>query len=110
MVGSGRYWRGERLSGYEFCQGYALRHLVTLITRHVPAANHGLLDNLSVMRRFELVYPEIGAALDELARLPVPEAAVGLLNLAELTLSTAMAGYPAQQVTLARRYLRSARP
>jgi lincosamide nucleotidyltransferase B/F len=110
MVGAGRYWRGERLSGHEFCQGYALRHLVWLIIRHVPAADRSLLDNLSTVRRFEAVYPELGATLNRLVRLPVPEAAAGLLDLAEQTLATTMASYPADQVALARRYLTTAGP
>lgn len=110
MVGTGRYWRGERLSGYEYCQGYALRHLVSLMIRYVPATKHSLLDNLSLMRRFEFVYPEMGAELDRLVKLPVPEAAAGLLDLAEKTLSTTMANYPADQVALARKYLATAGP
>jgi hypothetical protein len=40
------------------------------------------LDDLDPFRRFEIVYPELGAWLDQALALPVPEAAPEMLDIA----------------------------
>ena len=110
MVGAGRTWRGERLSGHEFIKGHALRQLVALLVKYLPAEKHSLLDNLSPVRRFELAYPEIGAELDAIFCLPPLGAAIRLLDVAERALASAMPDYPAGYTALARRYLAAAGP
>lgn len=94
LVGNGRYQRGEHLSGHVFIKDYATRHLLTLLARHVPAADHALLDNLDPFRRFERVYPTLGAEIQALQLLPPPETAVGLLAIARRELAERMADYP----------------
>ena len=83
LVGAGRAQRGESLSGGMFVKDLALRFLVVLLSRAVPAENAGLLDDLDPFRRFDLVHPELGAELVELTRLETVAAALGLLGVAE---------------------------
>lgn len=83
LVGAGRARRGELLSGGMFVKDLALRFLVVLLARAVPAENAGLLDDLDPLRRFDRVYPELGAELVELTRRETVAAALGLLALAE---------------------------
>jgi hypothetical protein len=77
QVGAGRTRRGERLSGAFFAI-WGTRYLCALLARTVPARDHALLDDLDALRRFERVYPELGAEVA--ATLHDPAA---LLDLAE---------------------------
>jgi hypothetical protein len=62
QVGAGRTARGERLSGR--CSVVSgVRHFCRLVARVVPAES-ALLDEYDPLRRFEQVYPELGAELD----------------------------------------------
>ena len=81
LVGMGRYARGEVLSAHNFVKGSAVNHLVVLIQRHVHSEQHSLADNLDPNRRFELVYPTLGAELRALMVQEIPIAATGLLEL-----------------------------
>lgn len=110
MVAVGRYWRGERLSAAEFGRTYAVKHLVSLLVKYVPSGDRKLLDNVSPLRRFELVYPKLGAELNHLILMPLPAAAVALLALAERELQGSMPEFPAGHVAIARRYFESAGP
>ena len=83
LVGAGRKRRAESLSGGMFVKDLALRFLVVLLARAVPAENAGLLDDLDPLRRFDLVHPELGAELVELTRCETVAAALGLLAVAE---------------------------
>jgi hypothetical protein len=105
LVGAGRYYRGERLSGHTYVKVYAQDHLLRLVGKYVPAARRSLLDNLAPSRRFEQVYPELGAELDAIALLPAPAAAARLLDLAEAALREHMPGFPAGHVAVVRRFL-----
>lgn len=98
LVGCGRYARGERLSGGQFVKGHAARHLTVLLARHVPAAGASLLDDLDPLRRFERVYPEIGAEIGRLLDEPAPECARGLLALAARELDGRLRSYPSEAV------------
>ena len=82
LVGVGRYWRGERLSGHAFVKKHAVNHLLVLLARHAPAERASLLDDLDPWRRFDLVHERLGAEIDALLGEPVPVAASGLLDLA----------------------------
>lgn len=108
VVGVGRYYRGERLSGHTYVKVYAQDHLLRLLGKYVPAPQRSLLDNLAPSRRFEQVYPEPGAELDAIALLPPPEAASRLLNLAERSLSAVMPDFPAAHLAVVRRFLADA--
>ncbi|MFW5771775.1 MAG: hypothetical protein ACOCZH_00525 [Phototrophicaceae bacterium] len=66
QVGSGRYARGERLSGHVFIKSYALDHLLRLlIALHAPAGNP-VLDNLDPFRRVERAFPALAAEISAL--------------------------------------------
>lgn len=94
LVGAGRYRRGECLSGHHFVRISTLYHLIPMVVRHYPAERGALLDNLDPFRRFDIVYPEFGAELARLLPLPVPEAALGLLAMAERLLAPKVEDFP----------------
>ena len=58
-------------------------------------------------RRFDQVYPELAAGLDEAAYLPSAEAALRMLDVAEPALRQYMPDFPEQHIPVARRYLAS---
>ena len=62
QVGVGRTRRGERLSGAFFAV-WGTRYLCALLARVLPAPERALLDDLDALRRFERVYPELGAEI-----------------------------------------------
>lgn len=108
VVGVGRYHRGERLSGHAYVKVYAQEHLLRLLGRYMPSPQRHLLDNLAPSRRFEQVYPELGAALDGIALLPPPAAAANLLDLAERALASRMPAFPSADLAVVRRFLAAA--
>lgn len=108
LVGVGRYYRGERLSGHTYVKVYAQDHLLRLLGRYLPSPQRALLDNLAPSRRFEQVYPQLGAELDAIALLPAPVAAARLLDLAERSLTDFMPDFPAAHLAVVRRFLADA--
>jgi hypothetical protein len=86
LVGGGRARRGERLAGRAALAG-AARRLMALIARHVPAAEHRVLDPFDPHRRFERAYPAIGAEIDQALGRGGPEGALELLSIAERSTS-----------------------
>ena len=108
LVGVGRYYRGERLSGHTYVKVYAQDHLLRLLGKYVPAPQRSLLDNLAPSRRFEQVYPAQGAELDAIALLPPPVAAARLLDVAEQSLTDTMPDFPAVHLAVVRRFLADA--
>lgn len=87
VVGAGRHARGEHASGHDFVTRHAVDRLLALAVRHLPRAED-VLDDLDPRRRVERVFPRFGAALDAALGLPVPAAAVALLDLAETELAS----------------------
>jgi hypothetical protein len=84
LVGVGRHRRGERVAGAQMVLGYALRHFLVLLARHVPADRAEALDDLDPFRRVEIAYPEVAAQLDALLVTgDLPRIAAGLLDLGE---------------------------
>jgi hypothetical protein len=83
LVGAGRHRRGEALSGAFFVKGLAVRHLLALLARAVPAERSSLLDDLDAFRRFDLVHPGLAREIDALLVGDMLDAARGLLALAE---------------------------
>jgi hypothetical protein len=105
QVGAGRARRGEELSAAMFVKDLALRFLVVLITRTVPAKDASLLDDLDPLRRFDFVYPKLARELAGLCRRETVDAALGLLVVAERELGPRRPELPWQLVPVIRRRL-----
>lgn len=105
FVGVGRYARGEELSGNQFVQGFAVNDLLQLIPQFIDSPQQSKLDNLNANRRFELVYPELGAELNRIVLLDSIQAASELLDLAECILKPHLSDYPEQAVAVVRDYI-----
>ncbi|HYO24292.1 MAG TPA: hypothetical protein VEQ85_05020 [Lacipirellulaceae bacterium] len=105
LVGIGRYRRGEQLSAAQFVKTFALRHLLILFTRHLPAPQHALLDNLDPFRRFERVFPSLGAELNTILGQELPLAANALLALAQRELEGRLPAYPKAAAAVIKRQL-----
>jgi hypothetical protein len=94
LVGAGRDRRGEALSGSFLVKGLAVRHLLALLARAVPADRAELLDDLDPARRFEQVHPELAGEVEALLWAGTGEAALGLLELAEREVRPRLPGLP----------------
>ncbi|MEO0562030.1 MAG: hypothetical protein AAF125_07950 [Chloroflexota bacterium] len=104
VVGAGRVARGEAISGGSFIRTHALGHLLTLLATSLDAPDKAALDNLDPFRRFEQVFPAVGAEINAALLHPPIEAASALLNVFERALSHTP-GYPADAVTTVRELL-----
>jgi hypothetical protein len=102
LVGVGRYNRGEKFSGHLAVKTYAFQHLVVLLKKYLEAPRKDLLDNLDPVRRFERVFPEVGAELNQILSLETPQAALAMLDLAERELQDKLTNYPAEAVKIIR--------
>jgi len=109
LVGAGRDARGERLAGQQLVRGAAVQHLLTLLSKHVPAERTAALDDLDPLRRFENAYPELGAEIHHALEAPPARGALLLLRLAERTLCAALPGDAARAVEIVRRRVERAR-
>ncbi|MBK8901674.1 MAG: hypothetical protein IPM53_10860 [Anaerolineaceae bacterium] len=99
FVGAGRYARGEHLSGHQFIKTHALTHLLRLLGEfHTSEAQH-LLDNLDPFRRFEQVFPQLGAEINRILAQNTLLAAEGLLALAVQELRPFFTPFPDAAVT-----------
>jgi lincosamide nucleotidyltransferase len=105
LVGAGRYARGEKLSAHLFIKSYALYHLLPLLRQHLAAADPSPLDTLDPIRRFEQVFPEIGAEINQILLLPPVEAALDMLELVDRLLRDTLPDYPAQAADVVKAYL-----
>lgn len=94
LVGSGRFARGERLAGTAIVAERALRNLLLLLARHVPAQDPSVLDDLDPFRRVERAWPGLGAELDAALAVPAPAAARRLLAIAARELGPRLPGFP----------------
>ncbi|MBX3064246.1 MAG: hypothetical protein KF726_14815 [Anaerolineae bacterium] len=107
FVGTGRYRRGEQLSAHAFVKFYLLHHLLPLLA-HVlkdQAKTSAKLDNLDPFRRFEAVFPDAGAQINRALLLPIPQAALALIDIAEQYARPAISDYPATAVQMVRSYI-----
>ncbi|MCA9955354.1 MAG: hypothetical protein H6657_04720 [Ardenticatenaceae bacterium] len=109
FVGVGRYARGERLSGHQFIKTYALTHLLRLLAEFHTSEDQSLLDNLDPFRRFERVFPRLGAEINGILAQNTLLAAEGLLALAVLELRPFLSPFPDAAVTEVQRMIAKAR-
>lgn len=105
LVGVGRYRRGEQMSARQLITVSSLYGLLRLVPKHIPAEQPETLDNIDPLRRVEMVYPTIGAEINQLLRLDLDQAALGLLDLADRLLKNCIANYPAEAVAVVRRFI-----
>jgi hypothetical protein len=107
VIGAGRVARGEVISGQAFIRMKTLDYLLPLVANHHPADDKSVLDNLDPLRRFEKVFPGIGAEINTaLDREPIG-AAAGLLDIFERILGN-VEGYPSEGVATVRVVLKRA--
>lgn len=105
LTGVGRAARGEILSGDKYTTYVAVDLLLELVGCYVPTAQPALVDPLDARRRCEVVYPELAGSLQMILRLPMPERACQLLEMADKQLSSRMSNYPRTTVEIVRRKL-----
>jgi hypothetical protein len=82
LVAAGRGRRGETLSG-AFTLAAGTTHVTRLLAQSRPAEDASLLDEFDPLRRFERVYPEIGAELAAILRLDPAAGGAALVDLLE---------------------------
>ncbi len=109
LVGVGRYARGEKLSGHQFIQGYAVGDLLQLIPQFLDSSHKSKLDNLNATRRFEMAYPELGAELNQIVLKDSIIAAEELLAFGERILKPYLSNYPQQAVETVAEYIQRAK-
>ncbi|MCA9981483.1 MAG: hypothetical protein KDD89_11630 [Anaerolineales bacterium] len=107
VVGMGRYARGEKLSAHVFIKHHLWHHFLPLLVHCLPAPPTAVsrLDNLDAFRRFELLYPEVGTAVNDLLLQPIPRAAEGILDLLETKTRPCLPNWSDTAVVTVRRYV-----
>jgi hypothetical protein len=83
VVGSGRWARGERLSGHQLVRCAAVSHLATLLRAALPPGRDAILDDLDPLRRLERAVPDDAQELLDALPLSAPAAARALLAVLE---------------------------
>ncbi len=108
FAGIGRWARGEKMSAHAFVRMYALRRVLQVLPLVLRPATVHRLDTLDPYRRFEQVLPELGAQIEQLLRLDVPECALGYLDLLEAQVKPHITDYPDALAEVLRRHIASA--
>lgn len=83
VVGAGRVARGEAISGQVFIRTYAVGHLLSALAHALQKSEVTQLDNLDPYRRFERVFPQIGAEINTALNHDPVGAALDLLDVYE---------------------------
>lgn len=109
FAGIGRWARGEKISAHAFVRMYALRRLLQVLPLVLKPANTDKLDSLDPYRRFEQVLPDLGAEIDRLLRLDIPDCAEGYLALLETHIKPHVDDYPTKLAETVRRHIQKAR-
>ena len=105
LIGVGRARRGEVLAAGQHIRSHALAHLLMLWRALLPEPGVERLDDLDVFRRFELVYPEVGARIGGILAADPETSARGLLTLAEEGLAGRWPQWPGAAADVLRRRL-----
>lgn len=109
FVSVGRHARGEQLSARQFIQSHALTHLLRLLAEFVPTEAGQLLDNLDPFRRFERVFPALGAEINHFLAQDTLSSAEGLLAVGMRELRPFLTNYPETAVTEVQRLIAKAK-
>lgn len=104
VIGSGRGRRGEELSARAVLNS-AVRHLVILVTRHVESPVGAMADNLDPVRRFERIYPLIGARLRTAMRGDAMELARTVAEILSAEIAPRVDPFPSRALDIVRRRL-----
>ena len=107
LVGAGRVARGEGISGQVFIRSHALHHLLPVLEQTLPAADKSALDNLDPLRRFERVFPAVGAQINAALNRDAIGAAMGILDVIEQVLGD-KADFPTAAAATVRSVLKRA--
>ena len=99
-----RYSRGELLSARQYIDGFAVNKLLTLISSGEPEDQRK--DTLDPRRRLELRSPALAAEVMSMRDLPVPEAALRILEIAEHELKQKLPNLAWEKVEMVRAWIR----
>lgn len=97
-IGVGRARRGEVISASGAVRGRCVELLVGLLA---SSSSSSTLDNLDARRRFEQVFPRLGAEIELAQQLPVVECAKRLLDIVSRELSQ-LEEYPRDAIAAVR--------
>lgn len=98
-----RHMRGELFSARQYLDGFAIDRLLSLISNTEPGDKRK--DVLDARRRVEQRAPELAAELMAIRDLPVPEAALQLLDIAERELKPKTPTLAWNKVTMIRGWI-----
>jgi hypothetical protein len=103
LVGLNRWARGEILSGHEFVKTHAVGNLLALLPMVLEPADPDVMDDLDPRRRVEQMFPIPAARISEALVRDVPEAVLGLLAAAEMSVKPHLQEWPAGVAAVVRR-------
>ena len=98
-----RHCRGELLSARQYIDGFAVNKLLNLISGNEPDDERK--DVLDPRRRLELRSPALAAAVMSIRDLPVPDAALRILELAEQELKQKSPNLAWEKVEMVRAWI-----
>jgi lincosamide nucleotidyltransferase B/F len=99
--------RGELLSARQYIDGFAVNKLLGLISSYGPDDKRK--DTLDPRRRLELRSPALAAEMMSLRDLPVPEAALRILEIAEQKLKSTAPNLAWDKVEMVQSWIRDSR-
>lgn len=105
VIGVNRYVRGEHLSAHDRVRGEAVRQLLTVAS----IGGSGFIDprtcTVDPFRRIEATRPDLARAIAAAVRLPLPETARGLLDLADAEAAVSQSREAKQLLSVLRAFL-----
>ena len=100
-----RFERGEMLSARQYIDGFAVNQLLQLVSVHTSDESDVSADLLDARRRLEMRSPELAAEVLRILTKPVPEAALGLLGIAERELKSKAPDLAWEEVALVQTWI-----
>ncbi len=105
LTGASRAARGEFLSAHKYLRCFVPDLLLGLLARYKNAPGERLADPLDPWRRWEQIDPALAAEMLAAVELPLMDAALPLLDLADRELGAVLPGYPVEAAAAVRRAL-----